>query len=257
MSKIEVDERNGGCGVIFEDKLYVWGGNSVDKRRPFEELQDESMDESDDEDSDGVDQDLVIETVVTLPRPYDPLHPFDVFDMSMGGWSRQSTHGEVPSLGLGSSLVAHPESHSLYLYGGWNDSQFSSEVYRVSTETWKWEIVKPATGVKPSPRYLTGVLVHGDRLCMFGGVGPDIVSGQDPGATYVAYEANGIVYPYGWNNEYYEFELKSGKWCAVLTLSQCTSQTCTSAAICRYLDGSPWCKCSPPLSHWYFCLHKV
>ena len=244
----EVDKRNGGCGVILGDKLYLWGGETSEKKSLLEELSDDS-----DSEEDSPVEDIVVDVVVALPRPNDPQHPFDVCDMKTHTWSRQSTHGEVPSLGLGSSLVAHPESHSLYLYGGWNETRFSSEVYRVSTETWKWEIVKPTTGVKPSPRYLTGMQIHGDRLCMFGGVGPDIVSGQDPGATYVANEVNGIAQPYGWNNEYYEFELKSGKWCA----PNVTSQTCTSAAICRHLDGAPWCRCSPPLSHWCICLHKV
>ena len=67
--------------------------------------------------------------------------------------------------------------------------------------------VQPATMVKPSQRYLTGVVVHMDRLCMFGGTGPDIVRDQDPGATYRPKEENGVVREFGWNNEYYEFNI--------------------------------------------------
>ena len=41
--------------------------------------------------------------------------------------------------------------------------------------------MKQAAAVKCSPRYLTAVVLHGDGLCMFGAVGPEIVREQDPG----------------------------------------------------------------------------
>ncbi len=202
----EVDKRNGGCGVVFEGKLYVWGGETTDKESLLDLIGEAGEGEEDEELA------QTFETVVTLPRPDDENHPFDVFDFQTCHWSRQATSSEmVPSVGLGSSLVVHLPSRSFFLYGGWNDAKFDSEVYRVSADTWRWNIVEPSTDVKPSPRYLTGVLIHEDRLCMFGGVGPDIVGGQDPGARYVAYETNNIVLPFGWNNEYYEFEFKSSK----------------------------------------------
>jgi len=78
-----------------------------------------------------------------------------------------------------------------------------------------WQ-VQPTTLVKPSPRYLTGVVVHQDRLCMFGGVGPDIVRGQDPGARYQPNVENGVVREFGWNNEYYEFNMKTREQFSIL-----------------------------------------
>ncbi len=87
MSRIEVDKRNGGCGVIFEGKLYVWGGNSVDRRYPYQELSDSDSSDDSDDDDDGIDPNMVIETVVTLPRPQDPKHPFDVFDLLQHTWA--------------------------------------------------------------------------------------------------------------------------------------------------------------------------
>ena len=218
-----IDKRNGGCGVIFKNKLYIWGGNTTDKRYPYAELQLSSDSDSDDGDDDNgapsIDPNLVIETAVTLPRPNDPDHPFDVLDLSTRQWSKQPTYGDFPSLGLGSSLIAYPPMHSLYLYSGWKDGEFDSEVYKIIVDEWKWEILKPATGVKPSPRYLTGVLVHGNHMSMFGGVGKDIVPDQDPGAKYVAYVNNGVERDYGWNNEYYEFDFYSGKMALSLSLS--------------------------------------
>jgi len=92
-----------------------------------------------------------------------------------------------------------------------------------SWECMFWELilflwqVKPATTVKPSPRYLTGVVLHQDRLCMFGGAGHNIVTGQDPGAKYQPREEeNGVVHDLGWNNEYYEFNLKTCECISIL-----------------------------------------
>ena len=42
---------------------------------------------------------------------------------------------------------------------------------------------------------------------MFGGAGPDIVKDQDPGARYQPKEENGVIREFGWNNEYYEFNI--------------------------------------------------
>ena len=220
---ITVDKRNAGCGVIFEDKLYVWGGETVDKRRPFEEMlnndsSDDSSSEEEDEEESDIDPNLVIETVVTLPRPNDEDNPFDVLDLNTRKWSRQPTTGSVPSVGNGSSLNVHLPSRSLLLYGGWNNGQFNADIYRVSVDDWKWELVMLSTKIKPSPRYLTGVLMHKDRMCVFAGVGKDLVKDQDknyqdPGARYSAYVNNGVTRDFGVNNEYYEFDLSKSKCC--------------------------------------------
>ncbi len=200
-ARFEVDKRNGGCGVVFEGKLYLWGGETTDREWI---LGGEAKGEEDDE---------MVETVVTLPRPDDEEHPFDVFDFQTHCWSRQPTSGDVPSLGLGSSLVVHVPSRCFILYGGWNEGDFDSEIHRVSADTWTWAVEEPLTPLKPSPRYLTGVVVHKDRLCVFGGVGPDIVRGRDPGADYTEYidpgSGNGLGF--GWNSEYFEFEFSSSE----------------------------------------------
>lgn len=212
-STVIIEKRNGGCGVIFENRLYVWGGNTTEKQRPFADLQLSDSDDSEEDDDDGgnplFDPNQEIERAVILPKPSDPDHPFDVLDLGTLQWSKQPTTGDFPKLGLGSSLNVHHRTRSLYLYGGWNDGHFDSEVYKVKVDEWEWEIVRPSTDVKPSPRYLTGVLIHGDLMSMFGGVGKEIVEDQDPGAKYKAYEENGVTRNFGWNNEYYEFNLST------------------------------------------------
>jgi len=85
-------------------------------------------------------------------------------------------------------------------------------VLRVSVNDWVWKkLEQEAKSIKPSPRYLTAVVQHGDKLCMFGGVGPEIVRGQDDGASYFTYIAHGKTYTFGWNNEYYEFDVNTSE----------------------------------------------
>ena len=179
------------------------------------ETEDPIGSESDDEDQDEGDDEAPITETVLLPRPHDG-HPFDVFDVVRRSWSRQPTTGleedSIPCVGNGSTLTYHPGTNSLYLYGGWNDEKFSSEVYKVCAESWVWDKVKLSSPLQPSPRYLTAVLLHGDKICNFAGVGPPINEGQDEGATYITYEARGRRYPFGWNNEYYEFDITSSRY---------------------------------------------
>ena len=200
---VKIDTRNAGCAVIFNYKLYVWGGHSSETRYPPAFDGTDSSETESSEDSEPV----VVE--FNLPRKDDPDHPFDVLDLSTRQWNKQPTSGDVPSNGNGSSLNVYPPTNSLYLIGGWNDGDFDSDVYMISVDVWKWEKLQPATSVKPSPRYTTGVLIHRNHMCMFGGLGLKIVPGQDPGADYNTFFFKGVERNFGWNNEYYEFNLTS------------------------------------------------
>lgn len=177
-----------------------------------EDSEEDSEDEDDQQSPPPPQKDLYI--VATLPRASDNHHPFDVFDLTNLSWSKQHTIGEidkdVPNVGIGSALSYHRGTHSIYLYSGWNEGDFSSDVYCVCMDTreWEWEKIPiPEGEIKPSPRYRTGMLVYGDKLCHFGGVGLKIVPNQDKGAKYERY-ADKI---YGWNNEYYEFDVLKSK----------------------------------------------
>ena len=203
---VDPDKRNGGCGVIFDDKLYVWGGNTLDVFPPDDDLELEE----------GEEPLGAVEVITDLPRPDDPEHPFDVLDLSRMAWSRQSTSAkhpdkedeEIPALGLGSSLVLDPEAECFLLFGGLNDLQFDANVRRIFPGEWKWDIIQPATDVKPTPRYLTGAIIHNNRLCIFAGVSGPIENEVDSDATYVpTQDANHVVQDYGWNNEYFEMDL--------------------------------------------------
>lgn len=224
----KLDRRNGGCGVILDNKLYVWGGNGTDIRYPYRELlqkqqeatssDEEDSEEDGDSDEEQLDPDYSIKTVVTLPRPKDPDHPFDVLDLATRTWYRQPTSGDYPTLGLGSSLNVHHPSRTIILFSGFDELQFDAEVYKVSPDTdWVWKKVEVMSEIKPSPRYLTGVVIYKDRMCIFGGVGKPIrrigvpPTLQDPGGKERIYVEDGEARDYGWTSEYLEFLIKSGE----------------------------------------------
>lgn len=66
---------------------------------------------------------------------------------------------------LGSSLSYHPETCTIYLFGGWKEGWFDADVYRVrvnpDVDEWHWERVelKPSA-MKPSGRYLLTIVCH-------------------------------------------------------------------------------------------------
>ncbi|XP_064395567.1 kelch domain-containing protein 1-like [Halichondria panicea] len=221
----EIDQRNGGCGVIFENKLYVWGGNTTDVHilKPVEDSDSSSNSDNDDSDKEDIDVNLPVPVPVSLPRSNDENHPFDVLDLTTNKWFRQSTSGEYPTLGLGSSLSVHHPSRTIILFSGFKDLQFDNEVYKVSPDReWVWEKVEVMPEVKPRERYQTGVIIHKDRMCVFGGVGRasreigNPPKPQDLGARYLAYVEDEIERDYGWTSEYLEFDINTSEWEAPL-----------------------------------------
>ena len=93
VDKENIYRRNGGCGVVADAKLYVWGGEGAEQR-PI-------LPDSDDSDDFAEEQVGGIWAVTVLPPPRFTEHPFDVYDMHTCAWSRQKTSGDVPLLGLG------------------------------------------------------------------------------------------------------------------------------------------------------------
>jgi len=94
---------------------------------------------------------------------------------------------------------------------------------------------------------------------MFGGVGPDIVRGQDPGARYQPNVENGVVREFGWNNEYYEFNMKTREQFSILVFGVAFNSGLQSKCVCiyRHMDcsiGSGRLSTSP---YFNLCLQQV
>jgi len=57
--------------------------------------------------------------------------------------------------------------------------------------------------------------------------GPEIVRGQDDGASYFSYIAHGKTYTFGWNNEYYRTNLMSIQVSTIPQQQQCCVLCCS------------------------------
>ena len=97
---------------------------------------------------------------------------------------------------------------SLYLYGGWNQYNFSSDLYRLDLSTYEWKMVALSNDVKPTPVYLTTMMVYEERIITFGGVGLRVTAEklEESGAEY--HHCSDTPHAWGWNNEYHEFSFK-------------------------------------------------
>ena len=194
-------KRDGGCGAVFEGKMYVWGGQS------YEEEEDEDYDE-------------VVRTPIDLPRDDDEDKVIDVYDVKNRVWWQHPTRGDVPRVGLGSKLCV--VEAKLYLYGGWNDYNFNSDLFRLDLSSFIWEKVSPKSNIKPTPVYLTSAVVYKNSICTFGGVGlpvseEKLKEHKNNGLEYHPYSNH--PHPWGRNNEYHEFDVETGTDVFACTLS--------------------------------------
>ena len=196
----QMHTRNGGCGVIYRGRMYLWGGQTSRKTTPAEEYGVDS------DDSDGEADSEVIVVPVNLPKEDDPNSVIDVYDIGDKLWWHCPTHGDVPRMGLGPRMCAF--GHSLYLYGGWNKFNFSSDLYRLDLHTYEWRMVALSNDIKPTPVYLTAMMVYEGLICTFGGVGLKVTAKklEESGADY--HHFSDRPQPWGWNNEYHEFNVK-------------------------------------------------
>ena len=177
--------RSGSCVAVVDHCMYVWGGHT---QLLFE--------------GDGDSGAYPVEEGL-------PDHFINAYDIVHNTWLQHSISGDIPDLGNGSALIAF--GHLLFLFGGWNDGDFSSDVYCLDTISNIWEIVALSDeSIKPSPRYLTGTVLFDDKLCSFGGVGPPVPNLQ-PGATYTGYGQHGFNYGFGWNNEMFFYSINDSK----------------------------------------------
>lgn len=140
---------------------------------------------------------------IELPDEDENDTSIEVLDIDERQWSRYETRGSVPQLGNGSVMAAI--GPRLYLFGGWNDNDFSSDIFIFDTDLLTWEFVK-TTENGPIPKYKAGMVVHNGKLIVFGGVGKPIDDQTGRNASYVSNKSFNFEFGYGWNNELHEFD---------------------------------------------------
>ena len=181
--------RSGSCVAVIDHFMYTWGGHT------------QQLVEDPDRPPYPVDE--------SLPNTDDNF--IDVYDIHNKVWHQYATSGDAPDLGNGSTMVAY--GHDLYLFGGWNEGDFSSDLYKFDTNTNTWELIDLADDqVKPSPRYLTDAVLYNHQICIYGGVGPPIDrSAIQQGAEYFGFQQHNHDYGFGWNNEIFLYDIEKSK----------------------------------------------
>ncbi|XP_065887541.1 kelch domain-containing protein 1-like isoform X1 [Dysidea avara] len=226
-----VSRRNGGCGVVIGEQLYVWGGEVEAIQPGFEELLKLCP---------SLPHIIGPEQLPTISEGQDGKHyaNMDVYDLKERTWRQQptvvDTLDDMPQLGRGCNMV---EIHGdLYAFSGHNAKMikkesatkirygiFSSEVYHLKMTTYKWKKLEVVENEHiPPPLYLCGTLGYKGKLCVFGGMTREerlCPIGTEPrkrkhlqnGASCKPYGPIMINDKY-WTNEYFEFDVLQKEW---------------------------------------------
>ena len=200
-------ERRAHCAVLHEGLLYCWGGIIVVTER----MEDDSSDESDSEEDDSP----VLPTAGSLPPgifrtrmnlPHTEKNLIDVYDVHDKLWYQYSTKGDVPPPDYGAAMCAHGPGY-LYLYAGYNEFHFSSDLRRLQLSTMVWEKMELTNSVRPTPVFRTSIVPYKDRLVVFGGVSVKVSDEKlrEANAQFTVYQL--LPREHGQNNEYHEFDV--------------------------------------------------
>ena len=220
-------KRNGGCGVIVNGKLYVWGGEGDRIKLGFEFLRNDPNFRD-------------IKECVSFPEP-EPKQEnddyyyctIDEYDLREGLWRHRMTHtntmDDLPLFGRGCNMV---EIYgNLYAFAGYNpkilmqedgtrqrQGVFANTVHCLNMETFEWKKLQVADNIHvPPPLYLCATLSYNGRLCVFGGMirKERLQPGDGEDRTASHLQEGAVCQQYGsvndkfWTNEYFEFDINS------------------------------------------------
>ena len=130
--------------------------------------------------------------------------PVYTFDPYLETWAKLTSCGSPPS-GVHSGACACA-GHHMYTYGG-RDSGLDGSLHCLDTRTLTWtKLANSTTG--PMRKQNCGMIVHGNRLLLFGGYG--LLSGPiQPGSEFAVDMKHAD--DSGWTNELHMFDLKEGE----------------------------------------------
>ena len=172
-----------------------------------ERMDDDSSDESEEDDTPALSTPGAVPPGIFRVRrnlPHTEKNLIDVYDVQDKLWYQYSTRGDVPPPDYGAAMCSH-HSDYLYLFGGYNDFNFSSDLRRLQLSTMVWEKMQPTSAVQPTPVYRSPLVPYRDRLVVFGGVSAEVKEEKrrEANAEYLSFQE--VPQNYGHNNEYHEF----------------------------------------------------
>ena len=186
--------RTGAAMTIAGDKMLVWGGFT-------QEIEGEGDDR--------------FPLNIPLPEEGDEDYPIEEYDITEKCWRRHKTTGKdgdetnIPAFGFGSVMVSM--GGLVYLFGGWNDQEFCSDIFRLDPVGMEWERLQHKHGHPPASKCHCGMVQHDGKLIVFGGIGEAGQAGRGGGAQYITCHDTTLNYDYCWNNELHSFDPTSGK----------------------------------------------
>ena len=185
--------RTGAAMTIAGDKMLVWGGFT-------QEIEGEGDDR--------------FPLNVPLPEEGDEDYPIEEYNITEKCWRRHKTKGKdgdetnIPAFGFGSVMVSM--GGLVYLFGGWNDQEFSSDVFRLDPVSMEWERLGCRDGHPPVNKCHCGMVQHDGKLIVFVGIGAAGQAGRGDGAQYITCHDTKVTYDYCWNNELHSFDPITG-----------------------------------------------
>ena len=132
----------------------------------------------------------------------------EIFDPYSELWEQRQVTGDAPSPGVHSSASASL-NHSLFSFGGRDESESFNTLHRLDTKTWRWCQLSPQnTEGAPMPKYGCGIIAFKESLGVFGGYG--IPRGPTKPQSFL--ENTSYSSGKGWTNEFHVYETNQGMY---------------------------------------------
>ena len=154
---------------------------------------------------------VIVEFGLWFQDPDSSLAEAEVCDLDSMEWRRISTRGQIPILGKGT--VCGMYGCHVFVFSGLDDEDYRNDLYRLDLERLVWRKM-PVHGVPPCPRSYGGMVVHGDCLIVFGGIGKPLkasgLPSSDLGGEVIKDTKFGGEFESEWNNYIHEYSTISG-----------------------------------------------
>lgn len=104
-------------------------------------------------------------------------------------------------------VPVHLQATHLYVYGGYDGSDWQSSLHQLDTKSWMWKDISSSAG--PMKKSACGMVAYDSKLVLFGGYGSP--SGPIQRGAELIKNVGRSTNVRGWTNELHVFDLKEGE----------------------------------------------
>jgi len=141
---------------------------------------------------------------------YMPPDEIWVYHSELNKWHHKRTTGDTPP-GLSGSCCVILDNY-LYILFGCASGGNTSDVFRVSLLSWKWEKLSTTSSNSPSPRDKLTAWVFKNKIFTFGGYGLPLHGYLNTYGEFFADSSNNYGPRRGWNNQTVSFDPQTCAW---------------------------------------------